>query len=108
VSVFTGFLAGVAAVTAVGCVINVRMQYTRLDTRHGTRVSQLMFAPGGIRVRVWLLVATGVAMPAAAGSVAWPVVAGVWFGLVAWEAGVQATAWIRRVRQRRSAAGRCS
>lgn len=90
------------AVLFVGSVINARLQYTRLDTRRGRRVSQLLSAPGGIRVRLWLLVATGGALDIARGSVVWPVIAGVWFGIVTWEAIVQARGWIRRVRHRRA------
>ena len=92
----------VGAVLILGCGINVLVQYTRLDTRRGPRVSQLVSAPGGIRVRVWLLVATGGALQLARGSVVWPALVGVWFGIAAWETGVQATAWIRRVRHRRA------
>jgi hypothetical protein len=92
----------VAALLILGSILNVRVQYTRLDTRRGTRVSQIISAPGGIRVRVWLLVATGGALDLATGSVVWPALVGVWCGIVAWEASVQATAWIRRVRHRRA------
>lgn len=92
----------VGAVIFVGSVINLLLQYTRLDTRRGSRVSQLILAPGGIRVRLWLLVATGGALQIARGSVVWPVIAGVWFGIVAWEAAVQATTGIRRARRRKA------
>lgn len=96
------FYQVVGAVLILGSVINVLVQYTRLDTRRGTRISQLVSAPGGIRVRVWLLVATAGAMDLARGSAVWPALVGAWFGIVAWEASVQATAWIRRVRHRRA------
>ncbi|MBO0835528.1 MAG: hypothetical protein J2P28_08410 [Actinobacteria bacterium] len=90
------------AVTLVGSVINLPLQYTRLDTRRGTRVSQLISAPRGILVRIWLLVATASAMQLIARSAAWPVLAGLWIGIIAWEGAVQATAWIRRARHRRA------
>jgi hypothetical protein len=92
----------VGAVIFVGSVINLLLQYPRLDTRRASRILQLISAPGGVRVRVWLLVATGGALQIARGSVVWPVIAGVWFGIAAWEAGVQATARIRRARRRQA------
>jgi hypothetical protein len=100
VSVFD-WVAG--AVIFVGSVISVRLYYTRLDSRRGSRVSQLLSAPGGSAVRIWVLTATLGAMLIARGSAAWPFFAGAWFGIVAWEVTVQATAWIRRVRHRRAA-----
>jgi hypothetical protein len=94
----TVFNAVMAALFFAGFLIIVRQQY-----RHGFRLSEFLFEPSGIRLRVWLLVATSTVMQVTTGSVAWPFVTGVWFGIAAWEASVQATAWIRRVRHRRAA-----
>jgi hypothetical protein len=92
----------IGAVIFIAGVTGVVMQYTRLDTRRSMRVSQVISASRGIRVRIFLLVATGGVMYISIGTAAWPVAAGVWFGIVAWEASVQATAWIRRVGHRRA------
>jgi hypothetical protein len=96
VSVVLDVLAGV---WIVGAVINGLLQYNRLDSRRGSRVSQVLFAPRGIWVRVWVLSATAGAMQLVRGSVVWPAAAGFWFGIVAWEAAVQARARIRRRRR---------
>jgi hypothetical protein len=89
----------VAGAWIVGAVINGLLQYNRLDSRRGSRVSQSLFAPRGIWVRVWVLSAAGAAMQLTQGSVVWRAAAGFWFGIVAWEATVQATARIRRRRR---------
>jgi hypothetical protein len=93
----TVFYAAVGTVIFVGLVILARQQY-----RRGLRLSELLFEPSGIRMRIWLWVSAGTGMQVARGSTAWPYVTGVWFGLVAWEVTVQAAAWIRRVRRRQA------
>lgn len=94
----TVFNAVMRALLFAGFLMIVRQQY-----RHGFRLSEFLFEPSGIRLRVWLLVATSTVMQVTTGSVAWPFVTGVWFGIAAWETSVQATAWIRCVRHRRAA-----
>lgn len=88
----------VAGAWLVGAAINALLQYNRLDKRRGSRVLQVLFVPRGIWVRVWVLSATAATMQLTRGSVVWPAAAGLWFGIVAWEATVQATARVRRGR----------
>lgn len=93
----------VVAVLLAGCAGNVILQYPRLARHRRTQFVRLLTAPGGWRVRLWLLVGTGGLLDLATGSAVWPYLAGLWFAIAGWEATVQATAWIRRVRQRRAA-----
>jgi len=82
----------IGAVLITVSVINARMQFTRLRSRRGSRVSQVLSSPAGIGIRValgsaisgiWLL--TG----------GWALVS-VMLAIIAWELAVQVTAlWLR-------------